>query len=84
MRWQAIRSELTNDERQCLLSFEAGDPEWDRFPLAGIVDLPAPQFKLLNIQKFRQDHPERHATLLEARRSIRPTGRAIRPFIPSL
>lgn len=63
---QAIQSELTDGERQFLLSFEAGDPDWDRFPLAGLADLPAPQFKLLNIRKFRQDQPERHVALMAA------------------
>ena len=63
---QVIRSELTGDDRQFLLSFEAGEPAWDRFPLAGLIELPAPQFKLLNIRKFRDEQPERHAAILAA------------------
>lgn len=63
---QAIRSSLTDDDRGLLRSFEAGDPAWDLFPLAGLADLPAPQFKLLNIRKFREDQPERHAAMLTA------------------
>jgi predicted nucleotidyltransferase component of viral defense system len=63
---QAIRSELTEDDLAFLRSFEAGDPAWDRFQLAGLDELSAPQFKLLNIRKFRQEQPARHAVSLTA------------------
>ena len=63
---KAIRSELTEDDLAFLRSFEAGDPAWDRFPLAGLAELPAPQFKLLNIRKFRQEQPARHSVSLTA------------------
>ncbi len=63
---QTIRSELTEDDRTFLYSFEAGDPAWDLFPLDGLAELPAPQFKLLNIRRFREEQPGRHATSLMA------------------
>ena len=47
-----------------LASFEAGDPDWRLFPIAALEDLPAPQFKLLNIRKFREASPERHGAAL--------------------
>jgi hypothetical protein len=49
-----------------LLSFEAGDPDWRRFPIAALAELPAPQFKLMNIRKFREASPERHKAVLNA------------------
>lgn len=63
---QAIRSSLTDDDRAFLRSFEAGDPIWNLFPLAGLADLPAPQFKLHNIRKFREEQPKRHAAIRSA------------------
>ena len=62
----SIRSALNEDDLAFLHSFEAGDPAWDRFPLDGLAELPAPQFKLLNIRRFRQEQPERHAASLAA------------------
>ncbi len=62
----SIRSALNEDDRAFLHSFEAGEPAWDRFPLNGLAELPAPQFKLLNIRRFRQEQPERHAASLAA------------------
>ena len=56
-----IRSGLTGDDSAFLRSFEKGDPEWDRFPIAALADLPGPQFKLLNVRKFRAAQPEKHA-----------------------
>ena len=63
---QAIRSGVTDDDRAFLRSFEAGDPAWDLFPFASLADLPAPQFKLHNIRRFREEQPTRHAAMLTA------------------
>lgn len=62
----AIHRSLGADDRRFLESFEAGDPEWDAFPLPALRELPAPQFKLVNIRKFRKAQPERHAAGLIA------------------
>lgn len=66
-----LRRSLTDDDRAFLLSFEAGDPDWRLFPIAALEDLPAPQYKLLNVRKFREASPERHgAALGELERSL--------------
>lgn len=62
----ALRESFTDDDRAFLLSFEAGDPDWSRFPIAALAELPAPQFKLMNILKFREASPERHKAVLNA------------------
>lgn len=49
-----------------ILSFEADDPDWSRFPLEALAELPAPQFKLMNIRKFREAGPERPKAVLGA------------------
>lgn len=46
--------------------FEIGDPDWSRFPIAELAELPAPQFKLMNIRKFREASPERNRAVLGA------------------
>ena len=62
----ALRGSFTEDDRAFLLSFETGDPEWSRFPIPALAELPAPQFKLMNIRKFREASPERHKQALNA------------------
>ncbi len=62
----ALREVFTDDDRVFLLSFEAGDPDWSRFLIAALAELPAPQFKLMNIRKFREASPERHGAVLSA------------------
>ena len=51
----------TQAEKGFLQAFEAGEPDWNLFPEPAIRHLPAVQWKLLNIQKFRQASPVRHA-----------------------
>lgn len=66
---EAVHASLDADDRRFLESFEAGDPDWECFPLPAIRELPAPQFKLMNIRRFREAQPKRHqaglATLRE-------------------
>ena len=62
----ALRGSFSDDDRAFLLSFEAGDPDWSRVPIAALADLPAPQFKLMNIRKFRDASPERHKAGMSA------------------
>lgn len=68
----ALWSSLDAADRAFLESFEAGDPDWERYPLPAIRELPAPQFKLMNIRKFRETQPERHeAGLAVLRETLR-------------
>ncbi|MEP9403880.1 nucleotidyl transferase AbiEii/AbiGii toxin family protein [Sphingomonas sp. VNH70] len=64
----AVHGALSADDRRFLESFDAGDPEWERFPWPTLAELPAPQFKLMNIRKFRDEQPDRHAAGLAALR----------------
>lgn len=61
-----LRSSFTDADRNFLLSFEAGDPDWSRFPIQALSTLPAPQFKLMNIRTFREASPARHEAALSA------------------
>jgi len=61
-----LRAAFTDDDRAFLLTFEVGDPDWSRFPITALSALPAPQFKLMNIRKFREASPARHEASLSA------------------
>lgn len=55
----ALHEVLNADDRAFLLSFEKGEPDWGRYPVAALAELPAPQFKLANVRKFRDAQPAR-------------------------
>jgi hypothetical protein len=55
-----VLSSLADAEKRFLLSFESGSPDWSLFPVAGADSLPAPRWKLLNIQKLRSANPAKH------------------------
>jgi predicted nucleotidyltransferase component of viral defense system len=47
-----IRTKLTDRQRQFLLSFKGGEPDWGLLNLAGVADLPAVQWKLQNVRRM--------------------------------
>jgi hypothetical protein len=47
-----IRSKLTERQRQFLLSFKRGEPDWGLLNLTGAADLPAVQWKLQNVRRM--------------------------------
>ena len=49
--------------------FEAGEPDWDLFPLPVLKDLPAIQWKLLAIDKLKTKNPDKHTQKIEALKS---------------
>lgn len=50
-----IRDTLTENERKFLLSIKQGHPDWQLMPISGIDQLPAVQWKLLNIRKMKKE-----------------------------
>ncbi len=59
-----ITQKLTEDDKQFLLSFENGEPNWDLFPVPVLKDLPAIKWKLLNIGKLRKANPKKHKQMI--------------------
>lgn len=54
---QTINNKLTDNQKQFLLSFKAMRPDWSLLDIEGVANLPAVQWKLLNIQKMpKQKH----------------------------
>lgn len=47
-----INSGLTDNEKQFLLTFKAGQPEWELLGLSEIERLPAVRWKLQNLAKL--------------------------------
>lgn len=55
-----IQQRLTDGDKRFLLSFEMGEPDWKLFPHPVLKDLPAIRWKLLNIQKLKNENPTKH------------------------
>ena len=47
-----IQSRLTERQRQFLLSFKRGEPNWELLTVNGIAELPAVQWKLMNVRRM--------------------------------
>jgi len=58
-------SSLSEKDRAFLLSFKRGDPDWDLFPVAGLRDLPAVRWKLLNINNLKESNPGKLNELIQ-------------------
>lgn len=52
---QLIRTELTEDEKQFLLSFKNLTPSWELLGLTDVENLPAVRWKLQNLHKMSSD-----------------------------
>jgi hypothetical protein len=60
-----LRKEMTQEERQFIVSVKKGKPQWDLLGVPGIESLPAVQWKVLNIGRMT---PMKHR---EALRKLR-------------
>lgn len=61
---ETINASLTETDRTFLLSFKRGNPDWNMFPLPGLNEMPAVQWKLLNLQNLIKSNPGKHNELL--------------------
>lgn len=59
---QALKAQFTQADFDFLYSFKSGEPNWSLAPNSQIKNLPAVQWKLLNIQKMPKD---KHKVALE-------------------
>lgn len=60
-----IQKGLTDDEKEFLLSFKKGEPNWKLIPLPILKDLPGVQWKLLNISKMDEQKHKQAVEKLE-------------------
>jgi predicted nucleotidyltransferase component of viral defense system len=56
-----LRVGLNSDDREFLLSVARAEPDWSKTPCTHASELPALQWKLLNLRKFRDSHAKRFA-----------------------
>ncbi len=62
-----IRGSLTDDDKEFLISFKSGNPDWSRLELEGIETLPAVRYKLLNLSRMPE---EKHKDALNKWRRV--------------
>jgi len=63
---QTIHENLTDVDKQFLLSFESGTPDWS---LYNFENYPAVQWKLQNLQKLKETNAEKHSAQLKELKS---------------
>lgn len=63
---QTIKTVLKPEDKEFLLSFKAGKPDWTLFPITVTKELPAVRWKLKNIERLKQENQKKFQTLFEA------------------
>ena len=63
---QDINSGWTDNDRDFLLSFKRGEPDWSLYPHENLQNMPAVKWKLLNIQKLIKQNSDKHMEQLKA------------------
>lgn len=64
---QIIHKNLTDKDKEFLLSFENGIPDWDMYDFQYY---PAVQWKLQNVQKLKETNADKHSAQLKKLKSI--------------
>lgn len=64
-----LRSSLSLNERQFLVSIKRGEPDWSLLPIPNLAELPALRWKLANIETLKQS-PARHQSAVDALRTV--------------
>lgn len=59
---EKINNDITNVEKEFLISFKKGTPKWDILDIKGAKELPAVKWKLLNLEKMDTN---KHKTAIE-------------------
>lgn len=67
---KTIDERISDDEKKFLLSFESGEPDWSLFPIPVLKELPAVQWKLININKLKEQNLKKHESKIEYLKSV--------------
>lgn len=54
-----VNSLMTDADKNFLLSFEAGEPQWENYEFAYFKDYPSVQWKLVNLAKLKKQNSEK-------------------------
>jgi predicted nucleotidyltransferase component of viral defense system len=60
----ALKAQFTPRDKDFLLSFKRGEPDWTLFDVPTAERLPAIRWKLQNLQKLRDKNPKKHQEAL--------------------
>lgn len=61
----SIQKRLSDDEKQFLVSFEMGSPDWRLFQIPVLKNLPAIKWKLQNIINLKENNLKKHERMIE-------------------
>jgi predicted nucleotidyltransferase component of viral defense system len=65
-----VQSILTNSDRQFLMSFKDGNPDWEQLSVKNARNLPAVQWKLRNIERLKHDNPRKHKEMISVLKQV--------------
>jgi predicted nucleotidyltransferase component of viral defense system len=60
-----VNNNLTDSDKQFLISFEEGTPEWEITDYSKFKDFPSVRWKLININKLKENNPKKHKQEIE-------------------
>jgi len=63
---ETIKKTMTENEKRFLLSVKQGEPCWELLPMPGIDQLPAIQWKLINVRKMKKEKQAKSFHRLES------------------
>ncbi len=69
-----INAALTKTDKDFILSFENGTPNWDKCCVGNLSNYPSVKWKLQNINKLKETNPQKHKQGID--RLIQFFGRA--------
>ena len=61
----AVKSNLSDNDKDFLLSFKMGEPKWELAPWATLQNLPAVKWKLRHIKTLKENNPHKHTKQYE-------------------
>jgi predicted nucleotidyltransferase component of viral defense system len=64
---QTLHAQMTNAEREFLLAFKSGAPDWSLLPIQNVENLPAVQWKHLNLERME---PGKREKAIQGLRSV--------------
>ena len=67
---KTINSLLTENDKTLILSFKAGNPDWNLSNIMQLQNLPAIKWKLQNIQKLQSNDKKKHEIMLDNLRKL--------------
>ncbi len=54
-----VKTLITDEDKKFLISFESGQPEWDKYEFEYFKDYPSVQWKLLNLRNLAKPNPQK-------------------------